>query len=423
MYKKHVLSNGLRVVAHNMPDRDSISIGIWIGVGGRYEDDRVKGVAHFLEHIVFKGSHKYKCEEIKELVEGVGGSMNAFTSEEQTCYYAKIPSKHFEQTFDILADIAFSPTIAHKDVLKERTVIIEEIKMYRDLPQYYVLELLDELLWPHHPLGKNLPGTPETISAMKDKDLQAFHKATYYPENIVISVCGRINDSKIIKLVQKRLGGIHRKGHAQYIPFSENPAGPSFRHHPRGIEQLHLALGVLGYDENHKDRYVLSLLSVILGGNMSSRLFVEIREKRGLAYSISCSAKALHDTGVFMIRAGLDQKNIVHAVQLILKELDKVKQKEVSVGEFRRAKDYVLGQFLLNLEDTMEHMLWLGESVISKNKIESLKDIISQFERIQRSDVKRVACGILEQNRYKMALVGPLSDDQKRELHHLLGIK
>jgi len=423
MYKKETLPNGLRIVTHDMPDRDSIAIGFWIGAGGRYEEDRVKGVAHFLEHIVFKGSRKYKCQEIKELIEGVGGAINAFTSEEQTCYYAKIPAKHLEQTFDILADIVFAPTIAPRDVVKEQTVIIEEIKMYHDLSQYYVVELLDEMIWPNHPLGKNLPGTPETISAMKDKDLKVFHKAKYYPGNIVVSACGRINHQKIVKLVEKRLGAIRQSGHSNFLNVAEDVSGSRIKHHARDIEQLHVAFGVRGLDENHKDRYALSILSVILGGNMSSRLFTEIREKRGLAYSIYCSSKTMHDTGLFTVRAGIDQKKIVDAVGLILKELDKVKHKEVTKGEFTRAKDYVLGQLLLGLEDTMEHMLWLGESVISKNKIESLKDIISQFERIRESDVKRIACDVLRENSYKLALVGSLSDEQYRQLHDLLKMK
>ena len=171
MYKKTVLTNGVRVITHDIKNRDSLAIGIWIGVGGRYEEDRLKGIAHFFEHIVFKGSAKYSCQSIKERIEGVGGALNAFTTEEQTCYYAKIPSKHIGQTFDVLADMVLSPKIASPDVAKEKTVVIEEIKMYHDLPQYFVLDLLDGLLWPGHPLGKTLTGTPETVSGLSSGSL------------------------------------------------------------------------------------------------------------------------------------------------------------------------------------------------------------------------------------------------------------
>ena len=209
MYKKTALKNGLRVITHTIKDRDSIALGFWIGVGGRYEDDHIKGAAHFLEHIVFKGSQKYSCEEIKSLIEGIGGTLNAFTSEEQTCFYARIPSKHLKQTFDVLADMVSHPKIAIKDVDKEKTVIVEEIKMYHDLPQYFVLELLDALLWPGHPLGKNLAGTPESVMGMSDKDLKRFHQHFYAPGNIVVAACGNLTHEKIVALVKKKLGGLH----------------------------------------------------------------------------------------------------------------------------------------------------------------------------------------------------------------------
>src|SRR3989338_4742148 len=192
MYKKTVLNNGVRIITHDIRDRDSIALGFWIGVGGRYEDDRIKGIAHFLEHVVFKGSKKYSGEEIKRRIEGIGGALNAFTSEEQTCFYAKIPAKHINQTFDVLADMVLHPKITAVDVGKEKTVIVEEIKMYHDLPQYFVLELLDGLIWPGHPLGKNLAGTAETVTRTAPKDLKVFHNQHYAPGNIVIAACGRL---------------------------------------------------------------------------------------------------------------------------------------------------------------------------------------------------------------------------------------
>lgn len=422
MYKKTTLSNGLRVVTHPMKERDSIALGFWVGVGGRYEDDRIKGAAHFLEHAAFKGSRKYSCQQIKTLIEGVGGTLNAFTSEEQTCFYAKIPSKHLQQTFDVLADMVACPRITPQDLEKEKSVIIEEIKMYHDLPQYFVLEVLDELLWPGHPLGKNLTGTPATIEAMSRESLKAFHSAHYAPGNIVVAASGRVAHEEIVDLSRKKFEKFPRKKPQGYIQADNSQTAPRLKFVKKNIEQMHLALGALGYEENHKDRYALTLLSVLLGGNMSSRLFVEVREKRGLAYSISCSAKTLHDTGIFLIRAGVDNQKIVDALTLILQELDKLKKKGTAVNEFRRTRDYVLGQMLIGLEDTMEHMLWIGESLISRNKTKTIKDLVEDFEKVTPDDIRRVAGEILDTQRYNLAVVGSLTDHQEKQLTQLIGM-
>ena len=422
MYRKDILRNGVRVVTHNIKDRDSISIGFWVGVGGRYEEGRLKGAAHFLEHILFKGSKKYACEEIKMLIEGVGGALNAFTSEEQTCFYAKIPAKHLNQTFDVLADMIVSPKIALQDVNKEKTVIVEEIKMYHDLPQYFVLELLDGLLWPGHPLGKSLAGTKETVSGMSNRDLKNFHKTHYVPENIVVAACGHLKHDRIVNLARRKFGKLQKSPKKGYVKVDGVQSTPNARFFKKDIEQMHLALGIPGFDEWHKERYTLSLLSVILGGNMSSRLFVEVREKRGLAYSIASSYKTLHDTGLFLIRAGVDNRKIVEATTLILKELSKIKRLGVSQSEFQRGKDYLLGQLLLGLEDTMDNMLWVGEGMVSKNQVKTLKGVVKEFEKIKKEDIRCVAKEIFNPKRYNLALVGPVTSLQEKQLSQLLGI-
>lgn len=420
MYQKTVLDNGLRIVTHDMPERDSISLGIWVGVGGRYEDDRLKGAAHFLEHVVFKGSQKYSCNEIKELIEGVGGTLNAFTSEEQTCYYAKIPSKHLKRTFDILADISFYPQLSAKDVAKEKTVIIEEIKMYHDLPQYFVSDLLDQLLWPNHPLGRNLIGTAESVGAMTVPELRSFFDSHYAPNNTVVAACGGVRHEHMVELVKRKLEKApvkEKRGYAAACNIQKHPRSKLFS---KKIEQMHLALGALGYDEHNDDRYVLSLIAVILGGNMSSRLFNEVREKRGLAYSITSASKSLHDTGLFLIRAGVDNEKIVKSLELILKELDKIKRLGVQKSELTRSKDYLIGQSALALEDTMDHMLWIGESTLVKDRMITLDEIIKKIETITRDDISRVAQEILSPKRFNLAVVGPLTTVQEKELNELM---
>ena len=422
MYEKTVLSNGLRIITHDMKERESVAVGIWVDVGGRHEDDRKKGAAHFLEHILFKGSKKYSGEEIKKQIEGVGGSLNAFTSEEQTCFYAKVPFKYLNKAFDVLSDMVVSPLIAKKDVDKERMVILEEIKMYRDLPQYYVLELLDELMWPNHPLGKGLAGTFESVGSMSNQDLQAFHKGQYFPGNIVISACGHLRDGRFDHLVQEKLGKFADKQKQGCMPFKNTQQKPKANFLNKNTEQMHLALGMFGLDYDHKDKYAFGLLNVILGGNMSSRLFNEVREKRGLAYSISSSAKALKDTGMFMIRAGVDNKKIAETLEVILKELKKIKRNGVNKDEFVRARDYFLGQFSLGLEDTLDHMLWIGESIMVRNKMRTMQDIISRVKKINMDDIQRVASQIFQERHFNLSLIGPVTDKQRKKLGVLIGL-
>ncbi len=422
MYRKTALTNGLRIVSHDMKDRDSMSIGLWVGTGGRFEEDHLKGVAHFLEHIIFKGSQKYTNLEIKEKIEGVGGTLNAFTAEEFTCCYAKIPSQHIRKTFDILADMVFYPLISKNDVEKERTVILEEIKMYSDLPQYLVLDLLDQMMWPDHPLGKNLIGTKQTVSHMSGQNLREFHKRHYCANNVVIASCGRVQHQEFVNLAHKSLSQIPSGEKINFNQAISSQKEPQVKFYRKEIEQTHLALGMFGLREDHKDKYALILLHVILGGNMSSRLFDEVREKRGLAYSISSTIKTLQDTGMFLIRAGVDNPKAIEAMDIVLKELEKIKRNGVSRDEFTRAKDYYFGQVLLGLEDTMDHMLWIGESVMARNHMKTIKDIIRDIDRVKREDIKRVARDIFKEKHFNLAMVGPSTDQIERGLRHLLGV-
>lgn len=422
IYHKNVLANDLRIVTHPMKERDSVAIGLCIRAGGRDEGPRIKGAAHFLEHMLFKGSEKYSCTEIKELVEGVGGTLNAFTTEEVTCYYAKIPSRHLATTFDVLADIVFFPKLSAKDLERERTVILEEIKMYHDLPQYFVMELLDGLLWPGHPLGQNLAGTFESVSKMSGKDLQTFHRMYYRPGNVVVAAAGNIRRESLIPMVRKKLVK-EEDGSAPGFLKADNPQShPRAQFHRKAIEQMHVALGMVGLDYFHEDRYALNLLNIILGGNMSSRLFNEVREKRGLAYSISSGTKSLQDTGMFLVRAGVDSSKVVETIEVILKELNKIARREVSKTEFVRARDYFLGQVALALEDTMDHMLWVGESMLARNRIRTFQEVEERIKKVTPKDILRVGADVIRSQRFNLAVVGPLTDAQEQRLQSLMGV-
>jgi len=421
MYQRTLVSENIRVVSHEMPDRESIALGLWVTVGGRYEDDRHKGAAHFLEHIVFKGTKNYSCRKIKELIEGVGGSLNAFTSEEYTCYYAKIPKRYFATTFDVLSDMVLCPLITPRDVHKERTVILEEIKMYHDLPQYLVSEYLDELIWPNHPLGKRLVGTLESVGDLSHLDLRKFHHQYYSPANIVVSAAGHLGHGTLVNLVKEKVGKTLASDRPSFLAAQDAQQKPKVKFCKKETEQMHLAMGVIGFSSLSPDRYALNLLNIILGANMSSRLFVEVREKRGLAYAISSGVKYLKDTGMFTVRAGVDNHKIAQTIALVLHELEKIKTKGVSQGEFTRARDYYLGQVLLELEDTLDHMFWVGESTVTLDRVRTIEDIMKEVRKITMADVKRVGNLVLNENKYNLSVVGPLTEAQEKKIIHLLG--
>ena len=354
MYKREKLANGLRIITKRIPSVQSVSLGIWITTGGRYESSVQKGVAHFLEHLLFKGSRKYSCRKIKESIEGVGGALNGFTSEELTCYLAKIPHRHLDMALDILSDMVLNPCLKEEDIAKERSVILEELKMYRDLPQSYVYELLDQLLWPRHPLGEPVIGTVESLRAIGRAQLRAFKNGAYTPANIVVSAVGLLDEARLTKRIsaifsQKESGSLNSFRQAKHTQNKKQ-----LKIFMKDTEQTHLALGFASFHREHPLKHAQNLLHIILGANMSSRLFNEFREKRALAYEIGTALKRYRDTGAFLVHAGIDNRKVCDCLTLIFKELAKVKNFPVTADELRRAKDFYLGQLALALEDTMD---------------------------------------------------------------------
>jgi predicted Zn-dependent peptidase len=420
MYQKAVLSNNLRLITNQLKDRESVAVGVWVGVGGRFESDVEKGAAHYLEHILFRGSLKYSCNDIKGSIEGVGGTLNAFTGEEQTCYYAKVPTKYFDQTIDILSDMVFFPLIQKNDLERERTIILEEIKMYNDLPQYYVLELLDGLVWPDHPLGKSLAGTKDTVGAMTQKGLRAFQRRYYAPDNVVVSVCGNFSHEWLVDFLEDKLGNFPSQKREACDPFKGKQRAPRTSFFRKQTEQMHMALGFPSLRADHPDIYAQALLNVILGGNMSSRLFDELREKRGLAYSVYSTTKAYDDAGLFMIKAGVDNKKLLESVELIMKLLKQLRRYGVKDPEFVRAREYFLGQFVLGLEDTTEHMMWMGESMIERDRIRTLGEVVYRVNGLTPDDIRRVAGDVLKEKKLNLAVVGALTDEQEKGLRAIV---
>ncbi len=407
-YHKNVLANGLRVVSYRMPQRESFSLGIFIKVGGRYENSQNKGMAHFLEHLLFKGSRDYSCRKIKESIEGVGGSLNGFTSEELTCYLVKMPSIYLEKALNILSDMVIRPKLSQVEIKKERTVILEELKMYKDLPQSYVYELLDELLWPNQPLGAPIIGSVDSLLKVDRKGLLSFKNNYYNASNMIISAAGNIDEYKLDKMVSRIFSSLPKRKDNVFIKARHGQDKTRIKVFHKDTEQTHMALGFRGFRRGHPLRHAVGLLHVILGANMSSRLFNEVREKRGLAYEIGTAVKRFYDTGAFLVHAGIDNRKVPDAVSLILKELVKVKESLVKVGEFNRAKEFYIGQLRLGLEDTMEHMLWIGETTATLEKTYSLDNIINEVNRVNREDILKCARFLFKDNNLNLSLIGPL---------------
>jgi predicted Zn-dependent peptidase len=413
MYRLESFANGLRVAAAEMPARDSIAVGIWVRVGGRYERPSLSGIAHFTEHLLFKGTKSRSAREIKEAIEGRGGVFNAFTGEESTCYFVKILKRHFKLSLEVLSDMAKHSLFRPAEIERERTVILEEIKMYQDQPSQIVQERMNELLWPGQPLGRFLAGTVESVARMRRSDFLAFHRRYYHPRNLVITVCGDLPGGEVLEAVRKQFPQAGDGRLSQFSRADSRQAKPRYDFFKKETEQMHVVVGFHALSRRHPDRFKFGLLNVVLGGNMSSRLFEEVREKRGLAYEIKSGLSLHQDTGAFLISEGVERKKLTHSIAVILKEIRKIRAKPVGAEELRRAKDYYLGQLYLAIEDTLDHMLWFGEKAMYLGRIPSRDEIRAEVEKITAGDLQGLARRYLSTGNLNLAVVGPT--DKKLE--------
>ena len=413
MYNKTVLDNGVRIVSCPMKDKQSLAIGIWINTGSRFETPKFSGISHFLEHLVFKGTKNYSCQKIKESIEGVGGSFNGFTLEEATCYLVKIPARYLDLALSILSDMVINPSLPGEEIERERTVVLEEIKMYKDLPQTYVYDILDRLLWPNQPLGRSILGSTESIRGIKRQDMYSYKQSYYTAPNIVLSGAGLLDHDRFEDKVRKNFRFLEDRKVNKFCGAQEAQTKAQLGLLHKDTEQTHLAVGFHSLKRDHPLKYALSLLHIILGANSSSRLFNEIREKRGLAYEIGTQVKRLKDTGAFIVHAGVDNHKVEETVKLIFQELRKVRDKSVSSDEFRRAKEFYLGQLMIALEDTMDQMLWIGESTLTLDKTYTLRQVIKEIEKVKLSDLVEVSRLIFKEEKTNLALIGPLKQKEK----------
>ncbi|MGD1020275.1 MAG: pitrilysin family protein [Verrucomicrobiia bacterium] len=412
MFKITELPSGVRVATAEMAHMESVSLGVWVGVGGRYEPERLSGASHFIEHLLFKGTLRRSAKQISQTVEGIGGYLNAFTSEETTCYYAKASHEHIDTLLDVLTDMYLHPRFAATDIDKERGVIKEELLMYHDQPDHYVHELLTETLWPEHPLGRSLTGTAKTLDGMDRRALLGFKHKKYVAANTVVAVAGHCRHDDIVPRVEKMLAMPRDDRSPAFAPVHEQQRAARLRFFNKNCEQSHLAIGVRGYSRHDSRRYALKALSVILGENMSSRLFQVIRERHGLAYSIQSSTSYFADTGALLISAGLDTKRLHRALALILVELRKLSKQPPSTVELQRAKDYAIGQMRLGLESTANRMMWLGEHLLAYGTIQSPAEVERQIAAVTPADVQATAADLFRNKRLNVAVITPSKDER-----------
>lgn len=385
------LGNGMRVVTASMPHVQSASVGLWIGAGSRHEADADAGISHFLEHLLFKGTLRRSAREISAAVEGRGGYLDAFTQEESTCYYARAACEHFDRTLDVLSDMVLNARLAARDVEKERGVIVEEILMYRDQPAHVVQEMASAALWQGHPLGRSIAGSPETLSALGERRIRAYKEQAYRPGNIVVAAAGRIEHEPCVRTVERLLGGL-RAGPVPACRAGANRARQqAIALQDKDIEQSHLVMGFRLFGRRDRRRYALRMLNAVLGESMSSRLFQEVRERRGLAYAIQSSYQLFRESGALFISAGLDRDRWFQAVQLILAELGRLKRDAPGPREMKLAREYVIGQLKLGLESTTQQMMWLGENLLSYGRFLSPEEVIESITSVTAGDVRDLA--------------------------------
>jgi predicted Zn-dependent peptidase len=411
MYKKSVLPNGLRVVTGEMPHTRSATISVYVGAGSRYERDEEAGLSHFLEHMLFKGaSRRPTAKLISEAIESVGGMHNAATDREVTVYYAKVPHTAALETVDILADMVCDPVMDGAELEKERAVILEELASVEDSPGELAGILIDETLWPHQPLGRNVGGTPESVRTLPLASVNRYLKAQYVPSNLVLVASGNVRHKQIVEAADRWLGGMAAVAPGSWYPATARNGAPRLAVRDKETEQAHLCLAFPAVSLNHPDRYAVDLLSTVLGEGMSSRLFLELREERALVYDVHSYPSEFRDTGSFTIYAGCDPENARTTVEVALAEVAKILT-DLPPEELRKGKQMARGRIQLRMEDTRSVAGWLGSQELLLDRILTVDEVVEKIEAVTLDDVIRVGRQILDPRRATLAAVGPFPDD------------
>jgi predicted Zn-dependent peptidase len=408
-FGKTVLDNGIRIVTKKVPHARSVAMGVWVNVGARDEKAEEGGLSHFIEHMIFKGTKRRSALQIAKEFDAIGGQCNAFTSKENTCYYAKVMDTHVDTMVDLLSDIFLNSVFDPAEVERERQVILQEIRMVEDTPDDHVHVLLFQGVWGNHPIGRSILGTPETVGRFDADTIKDYFRRAYQPERIVIAAAGNIDHGPFSESIARAFEVV-RKGKS--FPERSKPSMDWVAHaYPKDLEQVHVCLGTQGVHVMDPRRHACALLNVILGGNMSSRLFQEIRERRGLAYSIYSFLSSYSDTGMLGVYVGVDKSNTDQAISLILKEMKQLRKTPIDDSELRNAKEHLKGGVFLAAESTDNQMTRLAHNEIVFGRYVSLDELTDKIEAVTAEDMMSLADEIFKDGAVTLAVLGPVDGD------------
>ncbi|MBZ0170011.1 peptidase M16 [Candidatus Methylomirabilis lanthanidiphila] len=406
-YNRQVLPNGMVVLTERMPAVKSAAIGMWVRVGSRDEAGEVAGISHFIEHMLFKGTRRRSAQDIAMAIDAVGGTLDAFTSRETTCFYAKVLGEHLPLAIDILADTFLHSNLDPKDIERERDVVLQEIKMVEDTPDDLVHDLFAEAIWSDHPVARPILGRKETVRAFTQDDVRSHMDRFYRPNRTVVVAAGDLEHERLVDLVAQAFNGF--EGRSVYADLPPPSCTATVRVEERDTAQLHMCLGMDGLPHAHKDRYALYLLNAMLGGSMSSRLFQEIREKRGLAYSIYSYQASYRDCGLLVVYAGTNPDSSGQVVDLIRTECARLRNQPIDPGDLQRAKDQLKGSLLLGLEGTSSRMTRLAKTEIYFEGTYSLDDIIAGIDSVSSDQFESLTRRILRDEAFAITTIGPVA--------------
>ena len=402
-----MLPNGLRLLTEQMSHVRSVSIGVWLTRGSRHEPQEQSGIAHFVEHMLFKGTGRRTAEDIAQAIDSIGGQMDAFTAKEYASYYIKVLDEHLPLAVDVLSDIVMNPAFSAEDIEREKKVVLEEIKMVEDTPDDLVHELFTENFWHDHPLGRPILGTKDTVEGLNQAALRRYFSTVYTAPNLIIAAVGNITHAQVKELVGNAFKGLPTTSE----PITEAPPRviPRITIRNKELEQSHVCLGAPSYRQDHEDRYSSYVMNTVLGGSMSSRLFQNVREKRGLAYAVFSGLSAYRDAGSMTIYAGCANDAVSELIDVVIAELRRIKDEPMPESELRRAKDHLKGSLMLNLESTSSRMSHLARQEIYFDRQFGLDETLEGVERVTPGDIQRVARDLFSDGALAATVLGAVS--------------
>ncbi|MCK5122721.1 MAG: insulinase family protein [Candidatus Pacebacteria bacterium] len=416
MYKKSKLKNGLRIILAPMKSTKTVTVLVMVGTGSKNENEKNRGISHFLEHMFFKGTKKRPTTlDITKELDKVGGVYNAFTGKECTGFWTKTDKKHSSIALDIILDMLLNSKFSEEEIKRERGTILEELNMYLDNPIMHISDLFENLLYKDQPLGYDELGDKKTIASVKRKDFIDYYKKHYTNNNIIIAIAGSFSEKKIKNNIKRYFDKPKNNSVKKQNKTCDKQNNPKLFIKYKKTDQTHLCLGTRGYNTDHKDKYVLSILNIILGGNMSSRLFTSVRERNGLAYYIHTSTVDYKDVGYFVAQSGVNNKKCLDAIKIILDEFKKVKEEKISAEEIKRAKDYLKGRTNIALESSDAVASFVANQEMDTGKILTPQEKFAKIDIVTADDLQRVARDIFVDNKLNLALIGPFKDKKKFE--------